>query len=868
MHRETGTLEDIWKRYLPAFLLSILLVMVSMAVAGILPFGEKSLLIVDMSSEYVDYFLALRNAFFSGEGLDFWFEMSMGLTPIGLFAYYLASPFLFLVILLPSEMILEAIYLMTILKIGSAALTFSIFAHRGMNLRGIWPVLFGISWALIGYNIAYSSNIMWLDGVILTPLVIWGVMRIVREGRPWLFFASILLCFYTSYYISYMIGLFSALFFLFESVCQKISWRIFWRRCLMFAGVTLLAALIMAWLLLPTYENLATGQESFLQPLPTAEGKFTLAEFFGKFTVGAYDTIGNGGVPHIYVGCCALLLATLYFFCPSIAPLEKIGAGVLLLLLFLSFYLNQLWLVWHAFDYPTWYEYRNSFLFAFLLLWMACRTVRHRANLPRPALPIACALWSILFLAVLSAGELSWLDWGGVLVTILLVVVYGLFFDRMLWGNKRIAAPLGVLLTAVLSMELCCNASVLFGSLDEEFGYDSRTSYLDFVERYRPAAQLVKRPADDFYRVENIDKRSANDAMTLGYASISHYSTTTYQRLNELLETLGHDLGTLNETRYSQNTIVSNALLGIRYLLCEEYPEDAAAYREVGQYGDVTVLENPYALPLVFAADREALSTTWETTSSAFSLQNEIYSGLLGRETQILEPIDWETEWEWGARLEKEEGRYRLAADSLDSGWVSLSVRNPEEKPAYFRMPVADGGTGSASLYYDGYYKQHYFTYRHNGVLPLRQTTEFSLSLWLHEPEIPLEGIEMAAVDLSELAAATEILRAHAIDYEVVDNAHIVGQISVAEDQVVVTTIPYSAGWRATVDGQEVPVDSWLEVFCALDLPAGEHRVELTYQPPGAALGGILSAIGVGILLILWAVLLWRGHRRERGIWR
>ena len=89
-----------------------------------------------------------------------------------------------------------------------------------------------------------------------------------------------------------------------------------------------------------------------------------------------------------------------------------------------------------------------------------------------------------------------------------------------------------------------------------------------------------------------------------------------------------------------------------------------------------------------------------------------------------------------------------------------------------------------------------------------------------------------------------------------------------AEDQVVVTTIPYSAGWRATVDGQEVPVDSWLEVFCALDLPAGEHRVELTYQPPGAALGGILSTIGVGIFLILWAVLLWRGHRRERGIWR
>ena len=56
-------------------------------------------------------------------------------------------------------------------------------------------------------------------------------------------------------------------------------------------------------------------------------------------------------------------------------------------------------------------------------------------------------------------------------------------------------------------------------------------------------------------------------------------------------------------------------------------------------------------------------------------------------------------------------------------------------------------------------------------------------------------------------------------------------------------------GWLATVNGQPVPIDLSDGVFQTIDLPAGEARVEFTYQPPGFKLA--LAAAGAALLLVL-----------------
>jgi len=60
-------------------------------------------------------------------------------------------------------------------------------------------------------------------------------------------------------------------------------------------------------------------------------------------------------------------------------------------------------------------------------------------------------------------------------------------------------------------------------------------------------------------------------------------------------------------------------------------------------------------------------------------------------------------------------------------------------------------------------------------------------------------------------------------------------------------------GWRATVDGREVPILRANYAFRAVEVPAGRSRVELSYRPPGLAAGLAASAVTVVVVLVLLA---------------
>ncbi len=72
----------------------------------------------------------------------------------------------------------------------------------------------------------------------------------------------------------------------------------------------------------------------------------------------------------------------------------------------------------------------------------------------------------------------------------------------------------------------------------------------------------------------------------------------------------------------------------------------------------------------------------------------------------------------------------------------------------------------------------------------------------------------------------------------------------------------WARGWSARVDGRPAPLLSANLAQRAVPLPAGSHRVELTYRPPGFLAGVVVSGLG-WLSLLAWAVLAWR--RRYAG---
>jgi len=84
----------------------------------------------------------------------------------------------------------------------------------------------------------------------------------------------------------------------------------------------------------------------------------------------------------------------------------------------------------------------------------------------------------------------------------------------------------------------------------------------------------------------------------------------------------------------------------------------------------------------------------------------------------------------------------------------------------------------------------------------------------------------------------------------------ITGTLTTTEEKnTVFTSIPYDAGWKVYVDGEET------EIFCLLDTMLGfavenpgEHEIELRYRPDCVKYGLILSASGLVIYALLFVL--------------
>jgi hypothetical protein len=82
---------------------------------------------------------------------------------------------------------------------------------------------------------------------------------------------------------------------------------------------------------------------------------------------------------------------------------------------------------------------------------------------------------------------------------------------------------------------------------------------------------------------------------------------------------------------------------------------------------------------------------------------------------------------------------------------------------------------------------------------------------------------------------------------------------------LLVVSEVYAAGWLAFVDGSPAPILPTHHALRGVPLPAGEHTVELRYEPPALRLGLLVSAVGwVGLLLAM----LVRGFRPTVRSWR
>ena len=385
-----------------SFGIPFLILLIAYFIFGVYPFGKESVLSLDLNGQYVYYYDYMYDVFAGEESVFYSWSRNLSGEFMGIIGYYLGSPFNFLVWMFPRDMITEGLLTMMVTKVGAIGLCTAIYLSRGRGFGKLTTIVFSASYALCSYTMVQTMNPMWLDGVMILPLVVYGIEKLIDEGKFAMCTISLVYAFVTCFYIGFMIAIFSAIYFLYYSVVshKKGLARLFIGRGLLFTGVAIVSAMISCYMLIPVYNSLSYGKFEFSEPdYSSVYTNFDLIEMLDKMFPLTYDTVRMSGLPFIYCGTIVLLLLPCYFFTKKIRGRDRIGAAVIISILCVSMWICQVDMLWHGGQLPNWLPYRYSFMLSFLMVRFAAEAFNNIDEIRKKHIAgVALAWFGVLLL--------------------------------------------------------------------------------------------------------------------------------------------------------------------------------------------------------------------------------------------------------------------------------------------------------------------------------------------------------------------------------------------------------------------------------------------------------------------------------------
>lgn len=161
-----------------AMLLPLTAILIAYIVMDVSLSGNQATMIIDSYHQYVPFFSEFHDKIWHGESFLYSWHGSLGFNFIAVQAYYLASPLNFLIALFPASMMIEAFETLIVLKICLSGWTAYRYLRRRTGRNDYSTVVFASFYALGGFSIAYNWNVMWLDSIVLFPIILMGVEKL------------------------------------------------------------------------------------------------------------------------------------------------------------------------------------------------------------------------------------------------------------------------------------------------------------------------------------------------------------------------------------------------------------------------------------------------------------------------------------------------------------------------------------------------------------------------------------------------------------------------------------------------------------------------------------------------------------------
>ncbi len=804
--------------YILAFIIPMVIMVAIYFARDIFPFGTNCYLRSDMYHQYLPFYSELWTKLRNFESLTYSHNIGLGVNFTGLYAYYLSCPLNWFIFIFPHKYLIEVMSGLIILKISLSSVTFTYYIVKHFKKNNIYIAVFGMFYALSGYLAAYSWNIMWLDCVLLLPLIILGLERLVYEKKGLLYSVTLGLAILTNYYISIMLCLTMIFYFIYlvlKNPENKIrGWLINIKN---FAVYSLLAGGLSACLLIPELYTLSYTVSSDISFPKSLTEYFSVFQMFTRHFINVEPHLALEHHPNIYCGVAVFFLMPLYVMNNKISSREKAGKITLLAIFLLAFNLNIPNFVWHGLHFPNSLPARQSFIYVFILLTMCYDAFKDISEYTKKEL--ATALWIALgFMLfadqVFTDGTVEFLS---IYISAAFVAVYMLII--YIYRQRKIPYMvfLFVFFTATI-LECAINFE------DTALGTTDRTYYHADNQDIENILTTMRELDDSFYRVEKYSGlKTKNDAAWNDYYSASTFSSTSNGGLSKLYGLLGMESST-NAYSYNGGTFFTAALLRVKYLISDKQLTESPLLTYITSSNDRYLYRNNYVLPLGFMVPSTLLDNWDMKNTNPFKVQNSFLQETTGNEDVFI----------------------ALGTNALSTSSVKVNVARTQ--PVYIK--VLTGGLEEVNVYINDTSKN--YKIRHNHIIDLGVLNATD------DVRVTCDGtdktLSLVAYTINENLFIDSInqLNQQGLNVTSFEETHIEGTITATYDGKMLMSIPYDNGWSIYVDGEKIKQESVNEGLTLVPITAGSHTIVMDYCPEGFKIGWAITIICAIILVAIF----------------
>ena len=423
-------------------------------------------------------------------------------------------------------------------------------------------------------------------------------------------------------------------------------------------------------------------------------------------------------------------------------------------------------------------------------------------------------------------------------------------------------------------------------------GYAYTQEFMDQGQAYRTLKEdnirmLSKVNDPSVYRVHAEGYRYKNYGLINHLNTISGYYSITAKCVTDTIK--GYDtLGMQYADKYKgvDQRLGLLSLAGVKYITVahnSQVAKDVSSKGDVpygvekqSKKGNITLYKNKYALPFAYAYDSYMTEQQYEQLNGIGKEQAMLAQIILNQH-----PADKEIQHN-EQRNDPDIQTISLPETRISSpkgkkyADITVPVEKDKETYLYFKNLVYHGkkngddnfiltgrkGTKGIlvtqndvqqKIHIQSTFNPYYFGRKDYIVKINHQTSKAKEKVrlnFLSPGEYEFDDISLITVPKKDVLARLKERKENSMKQIQYEGNHFRGVYHAKKDQILCVTIPYSKGWKATVNGNRTKIYKANGMFMGIIMKKGTQSVKLDYETPGLKIGAWISLvawIGLGI---------------------